>query len=382
MKVCVIGLGKVGLPTACHLRNLGHTVRGYDISKELMRKLQDGQNPLPWEPGVHPENLTIATTLEEALDGVDMVYVIVPTPSTPTGLSSKLVRQAIGAVEWQGWSGLIVVGSTLDPRDADFVCSRNIAYSPPLIRLGHVMGDLAFAPVGLIGHTTESEYTGVRELWNWHWSHEGPIVIKGTPRTIAVAKLAINVSLSMRIAWANEIEQLCSRMGADADTVMKAVTADPRLGQGYMSPGWPPSGPCLPRDLEVWKTFGQVRLASDGAQTHKETQDRMLAAVEEEVSAHAVAPRVAVLGLVYNAGALDITNSQGVMAAERFLSRGWQVVVYDPAATHFNLTLPLAKTAAAAIEQANVVVIATPWPEFQDLDLKGKHVIDITWAKP
>ena len=256
LNVCVLGLGKVGLPLASYLGWRGHKVYGFDTNPDITKRLMAGENTLPWEPRIHLEKITIRDSLEDALEKSELVYIIVPTPlEGGKRLSSEFVRRAREGVE-KHWSGTIIIGSTLDPRDAGDVCdASHVVYNPPLIRLGHVFEDLRDMQVLLIG-----QRAAYAQRWvEWLWMHNARVVV-GDPESIAVAKLAINVSLSMRIAWANELAEVCQRYRVSDKVVLDAVGADPRLGRGYLGAGWPPAGPCFVPGTLVFTRRGPVAI--------------------------------------------------------------------------------------------------------------------------
>src|SRR3990167_4181133 len=135
LRVCVLGLGKVGLPLASYLGWRGHTVYGFDSNPETTKRLMAGENTLPWEPRIYLDKISVCDSLERALEKSEIVYIIVPTPlEEGNRLSSEFVRKAREEVE-RRWSGPLIIGSTLDPRDAGDVCNvAHVVYNPPLIR--------------------------------------------------------------------------------------------------------------------------------------------------------------------------------------------------------------------------------------------------------
>ena len=380
MLVTVLGLGKVGLPTACYFASIGHTVRGFDIDQQLMQELQGGINPMIWEPEIDLSSVEFPTTLANAVSGADCVYIIVPTPVVSDRLSSSLIFRVLTDLDPVYRTGVKIIASTLDPRDADTLCaSSSIAYNPPLIRLGDVISDLRNATVGLVGCVSSHALESVLNLWQWE--RTGTKVITGSPKSIALAKLAINVSLSSRVAWANEIATVCHQYGGDVDVVLGAVRADPRIGSGYLNEGWPPSGPCLPRDMYIWTSLGDAPMASEALSCHVRERQKYIDKVVNEILSLVPLPKVAILGITYNSGALDITHSHGIELAKALQAKGVKLKVYDPAQAMFSLNIPTASTMKEAMEEADIVVITTPWDEFNNIDSKGKFIMNLTIGK-
>ena len=399
VNVAVIGLGRVGLPTACYFARLGHQVIGYDVDSELLSRLSQGENPLPWEPGVAEwlGSIKYVRTLDEALyhPGISKglvsdrayAYVIVPTPKRGSGLSAEYVKSVLDQINISGWSGWVIVGSTLDPRTVTKVCTGpEVLYNPPLIRLGHVIEDLAYPTVGLFGMNTSAGLEVLRELWGWSGVHQVNVrEVVGDPLSIAVAKLAINVSLSSRIAWANEIAEMCRAVGASSEKVLEAVGGDARIGSAYLKPGWSPAGPCLPRDLDVWCSLGASPMAVSVKIGHGMARQQVITStvnwIETRIKLSSIRkkPVIGVLGLVYNPGAADMTLSQGMAIVDACIGRGWPVLGYDPMGgsivSGVSCATPL--VLSDVLDKADVFIIATAWPEFDNL-MYGEAKLEAT----
>ena len=373
MNLVVLGLGKVGLPLASYFGQLGHRVRGFDTNTDLTGRLLAGEKPLPWE-NCSLSDFTTVRELKTGLQEADAVYVIVPTPLEHDRLSCRHVLEAIAEVRPQ-WDGPIIVGSTIESRDAERVCSDPmIGYSPPLIRLGSVVADLSTASVVLSGAWSDLMHETIQAVWKRE-------ALRGSPVTIAVAKLAINVSLSMRVAWANELDDVCKHLGADSSVVLEAVQRDPRIGRGYMTPGWSPSGPCLPRDLVVWTGLSWTPIAGVVESRHASRRTRIVSGVLAQLR-ELRCRRVGIAGLVYNPGALDTTLSQGVVTALSIRDMGYEVRVYDPAQYYLpdfgsgHELFDYAVTLRDLESWAEVLVVTTAWPEFAALST-DKPLIDL-----
>lgn len=353
--VAVIGLGKVGLPLACHLARLGYPVSGYDL------KLP---GPMPWEPGVNEFRhlVGLANSLGEALEAAAFALVVVPTPLEGGRLSSRHVREVLGALHTGPGTTWVVV-STLDPREAAEVCGRpEVVYCPAMVRLGSVMADLARPPVRLVGGLDGQRLLQALDLWD-SGPRDYPVVTSDAV-TIALAKLAINVTLSARVAWANELARVARDIGADPEDVTFAVGSDRRIGREFMVPGWPPAGPCLPRDLEVWRQLPWASMAGAAYRSHLQTKQDILDALVHRLRKAADPPRVCILGYNYRPGVPDATETLGFSLREDCRELGWEVRaldVRDPGAQE-------------AVDWANVVVVMDP--AAHAVRLAGKEVID------
>ena len=383
MNILVLGAGKVGLPIASALVDRQHGVWVVDTNAALVDGFVQGVNPIPCEPDGRISGISFSTNIPNTYP--DVAYIIVPTPEENGKLLSKYVIQARDEIRAHFKDLFIIVGSTLDPADVPLVFTDSrMAYSPPLIRLGHVVQDFLEVSLRLVGIQSESDLSIMKSFYADSPLYRRSLAecryIIGDPLSIAIAKLAINTSLSLKVAWANEVHSVVQALGADSRVVFETLHAEPRIQIGYS--GWPPSGPCLPRDLEVWTSMASSPLIERAKIVHRAAVNKIIADTVRMIS-EIKNPRVAVLGVTYNPNAMDITNSQGLAIANELFSNGCYVRIYDPA---FGVVVPKAhrlvslraSSAKEAIRDANVVIITTAWDEFKSLDYSGRFVIDLT----
>ena len=171
------------------------------------------------------------------------------------------------------------------------------------------------------------------------------------------------------------IADMCDHLcGADAEIVTRAVGADSRIGRKYLKPAIGYGGPCFPRDNKAFAALGRklgvnCDLAEATDRINEHQLNRLFGAVQACSEPGGI---VAVLGLSYKPDTHVVEESQGVALA-RLLFDDYQVRVFDPAANAaaaslFGERARICESAEDAIREADVVVIATPWPEFNNLD--------------
>lgn len=369
--VTVIGLGKVGFPLACYLAGLGHTVIGYDSKREVVDYLNSSENPMPWEPGVKASSLKLITSsLTVATASSESFFIAVPTPvERHNYLSGEIVERILRDLARLAPTKLRIIMSTLDPRTAAHVCSgRLTVYAPPLVRLGSVIEDLTRPPLLMVGGIDSVLMQQATDLLHNGFPQFG--VVHSDPTTIALAKLAINVTLSAKAAWANEVAELAQRLGAKSEVVADILGLDPRIGPAFMQPGWPPSGPCLPRDLVAWcslyrKAALPYSLALAVRASHARIKEICLGDLISQITdlSKGSQPKVGVIGLNYRQG---VPSSEGTIAHELInlgRPRGWHILGED-----------LGPGTQAFVDSCSIIVLASgEVPD--DIDFKGKDVI-------
>ena len=239
MKICVCGLGKVGLPILQFFEEKGHEVIGYDIDRSKSQ-----------------------TTVAGAVEKSDACVFIVQTPSLPDGsFSNQHVLRALTAfsdeVERQHKKDyLYIIGSTVVPGSCDQftgLAGSNLVYKPEFIRLEHVHDDLRNPSFILIGAASACAGQMATEIYTG--MTPGVPVKRMTLVEAELAKITLNCALTMKISLANQLHLVAEKLGADSEVILDAVGADPRIGSAYLEPGRPYGGPCLPRDNRM---FGYV----------------------------------------------------------------------------------------------------------------------------
>lgn len=395
-RIAVIGLGKVGLPFASHMLSLGHMVFGFDKNEKITSSLLNGVNPHPWEDlgfDVAREKLSVGNNIRETLDhmGISFAFVVVPTPQDGKFLSSKFVIEALTEINAVKPMPVVVV-STLDPRDASAGFMRagkfSVIYSPPLIRLGTVRADLADARILFLGGDADTA-AEVEKIYYPNGTPKTVSVIRGSHVDIAMAKMAINATLSSRTAWANDVAARAVAIGADPNIVLKAVRADPRIGSSCMYAGPPPGGPCLPRDMDVWSSIpGLNDLADQMLDAHRQATGKILHQAQQWVKQNiGIYRRVALLGLTYNPRGLDITNSIGVALYKQLEFGGGEPIqcrAHDPAHAilpqlpGWDGEVKVEAELEPILTWADCVVVATLWDEYKNLEV-NKPTLVLDW---
>jgi UDPglucose 6-dehydrogenase len=207
-------------------------------------------------------------------------------------------------------------------------------------------------------------------------------------RTAEMIKYASNAYLATRLTFANSLANLCEYVGADVTAVLDGVGSDHRIGSHFLKPGPGYGGSCFPKD-----TLALVSIADEagydfslmrGVIAANEVQmERTVSKIRSAVR-HIDKPRAGVWGIAFKAGTDDIRHSPAVRIAEALTSAGIEVAAYDPAiSTHPVPAVNIADNALAAVEGADVLVVATEWPEFAEVDLeavgnalRGSTIID------
>lgn len=391
LDVAVIGAGYVGLVTAACLAHLGHRLTLLEVSAERLDALRAGRVPfreagLPElvAAGMAAGRIRVTDDASEGLAGRDAILICVGTPLDEAGGADlSQLRSACEAIaEHGGDDATIVIRSTLPLgitasipgwlRRAD---STGIVTNPEFQREGTAVSDF-LAPTRIVIGTTDGRRTpAARVVERLFAGIEAPIVVTDYASADMI-KNAANAFLATRLSFINEIADLCEAYGADIDRVIEGIGLDPRIGQAYLRPGIGFGGSCLPKELNSLMRLGRgkrlaVHLLSAASAENGGRAERI--ARRLDLLADGLAGRrVALLGLSFKPLTDDLRHSPSMALAAALLARGAHVVAHDPVVSVESTGDVAALERAADVESAclgaELVVLATEWPEYRALD--------------
>lgn len=413
MGISVIGLGKLGLCTAACFADKGFKVIGVDVDIDKIDKINKGISPIE-ETGLDKllkrakKNLRATSDYQEAILKSDVTFIVVATPSLADGSFSndyleKSLHKIGEALRKKKGYHLIVVTSTVMPQTVETVaryilekvsgksCGKDfgVAYNPEFIALGSVIHDFLNPDVILIGQMCKKD-GGILEGIYRKTCENKPYFARMSPVNAEITKISVNCYITTKITFSNSLAAICEKTkGADADIITKALGMDSRIGSKYIKPGLGYGGPCFPRDNVAFAAFGRLagvkaKLAEAVDEVNRDQPQRVIDKVKEIASSlnKKEAVKVAVLGLSYKPNTPIIEDSQALSIAQILAVEGYSVIVYDPQAIEnakgvLGNKVKYAKDAKDCISCADVTVIAVPWPEFKEIDVKliNKHIV-------
>ncbi|MGA2665967.1 MAG: nucleotide sugar dehydrogenase, partial [Nitrososphaerales archaeon] len=334
LRVCIIGLGRIGLPTAAVFAEAGARVTGLDIDQRIVEHVNAGECGPIDEPGLDPvvkkavmEAKTLSATLdpEAAIRGAHFVIVCVSTPVDPTKapnydavtavsrtVGKLLTRGSVVIVESTVGPGVVegLVGSTIERESGMKVGTGfGLVSCPERSDPGSIMKNMHTVP-RIIGCSDPRCAELVHALYT---EGLGVQVVKvSNPKTANAVKLTENLFRDVNIALANEFALLYEKFGIDTVEVINACATKYNFMPHY--PGTGVGGPCLPVNSYYLITEGLrvgnipyiIRLA-------REINDRMPDHVVEltsealnEVGKTIRGSKIAVLGITYKPGVRDV----------------------------------------------------------------------------
>ncbi len=381
MRLCVIGLGRLGLPWALVADAAGHEVRGLDIdaarvtaiNKRVVDTREPGVGALLADPRC---DLVASTDPADALADAELSVLTVPTPGQADGsfgLDSVLAAmQAIGAhARLLAPGHVVVLKSTVSPGATDgavraaLVAASGLdvstgpalVYVPEFHAIGSVVRDITNPYLLILGGREELALSRAEEL---HRSLAETLVpvVRLDASGAELAKLASNSFRTMKIAFANSLAELSSAYGSDPEGVCAAVGADPHIGAGYLAPGLPFGGPCYPGDNPAFRAAARlVRVSAplpEAVELANEQRFRELA----NAALEAARGPIGIVGIGFKSGTDELEGSPALELARRWQAAGREVVVHDPLVGTHGFTK--AASLAALVASCAVVLLAAP----------------------
>lgn len=354
MKIAVAGIGKLGIELA-RVFSSKHDVIGIDPDQQRVAEAR--------------QYFPASTDLADIKDA-DLAFIVVNTTHSIDDLRRLIANWPLE--EQITDNALIVITSTVPPGTTTALSrllGHLIIYNPVFIAQGRIMADLLNPSFILIGCLNKETGEKVKHLWESVLEITSEQYVLTNPMTAEIAKLALNACLCTKIHLGNVLSDLCKEYAADNETVLRTLELDNRINTAYMKPGMGFGGPCLPIDLLAFNKFAEDPVLNTLYMTNA-LRPKKLA---QELVADGT-KTVAVLGLTYKCNVPIIEESPGLALVHELELLGVAVYTHDP--QQLNYPYPQCNTAAHAIEKAEAVVIALPYPGYAELDYTGKGVID------
>ena len=394
MRVSVHGCGYLGAVHAAALARLGHEVVGIDVDPARVAALAEGRAPF-FEPGLAAlladpggaGSLTFSTDVAHA--GVaDVHFLCVGTPqSAGSGVADlQQLEAALAALRPHLRPGSVVVGKSTVPVGTaarlvtDLPDGVRLAWNPEFLREGHAVAD-TLHPDRLVYGVPDDGDALVERLDAVY----ARLLDDGVPRlvtdlaTAELAKVAANAFLATKISFANAVAEVCEAAGGDAVALVGTMALDRRIGGEYLGVGLGFGGGCLPKDIRAFAARARelgvgpaVSFLDEVDAINDRCRERAVVLARTACGGSLAGRRVAVLGAAFKPDSDDVRSSPALALARALAAEGADVVVTDPQA------LALAQAAAPelgyaadvreAATGADVVVLATEWDEYRDLD--------------
>ncbi|OAA16647.1 UDP-glucose 6-dehydrogenase TuaD [Corynebacterium afermentans subsp. afermentans] len=426
MRMTVIGTGYLGATHAACMAELGHEVLGVDVDATKIEALKNSKVPF-YEPGL-PEvlernidagRLDFTTDFDEAAAFANVHFIGVGTPQQRGSYAAdtRYVEAVIDDLVPQLEGEHLILGKSTVPvgtaaalqQRADKLAAEHgnkatveIAWNPEFLREGYAVKDTIEPDRIVLGHRkndTTAEQVA-REVYATPLEHDTPFIVTDL-QTAELVKVSANAFLATKISFINAVSEVCENVGADVTQLADAIGYDDRIGRKFLGAGLGFGGGCLPKDIRAFMArAGEV--GADQALTFLREVDainmrrrqRVIDLAREELGS-VIGRNITVLGAAFKPNSDDVRDSPALAVAGQLSLAGASVRVYDPQgmdnARKVFPTLDYAVSLEDALRGAELVILATEWQEFKEMDprwaaelvdkqllIDGRNILNVT----
>jgi len=409
LRVCVIGIGRIGLPTALSFAKSGLQTTGVDINENLVQNINSGKFPLKDEPGydkifddvIKNKKFTATTNIEDAVPNSDLILLSLPTPMDEKNIPDYSALRNVGEKlsEILSPNSLVIVESTIEPgfiedemisiisKSGRLEVENNffIGVCPENANPGEILHDFTNLP-RLVGSINSNITKTIKTIYNFVFSVE--LVEMPNCKTANAVKLTTNVFRDINIAFVSELSLMFEKLGIDTNKVLEAAKKKYNFQIHY--PGAGVGGPCLPINsyqlLNTAKRIGSnLTIIESGRKINEKMPDHVVELTSDafkESKKSIENSEILILGVSYKPNVRDIQLSPAEHIIKKLQDLGANIHIYDP---YFHSSNVFGITSDNNIEdiisKVDAAIIVTAHDEFKELQVeiftKMKHPIVI-----
>jgi UDPglucose 6-dehydrogenase len=395
MDISIIGSGYVGLVTGACFADVGHNVICVDNDRKKVEVLRSGKVPI-YEPGleevihrnVSARRLRFTESTEDGVKHSQVVFIAVPTPPLADGSVDltyiEKVAREIAAVltEYR----VIVDKSTVPVKTGEKVADTirrynkagvdfDVVSNPEFLREGCAVNDLMNPDRIVIGANDDRALTLMKKIYE---PFMAPIMVTDI-NSAELIKHAANSFLALKISYINAISAICEASGADVEKVADGIGADKRIGRSFLNAGLGYGGSCFPKDLAAFIAISEqlgvpLTLLKEVQEINKAQRERFVKKIRDALWV-LKDKKIAIWGLTFKPDTDDVRSSVAIDVANDLLREGAVVQAYDPKGMARVEELKLCPgiemkdSALEAVSDAEALILATEWNEFNNIDL-------------
>ena len=399
LKVGIVGIGRIGLPTALCFANSGFETIGIDINAELVNMVNSGDYPLKDEPEfdkifevvMHQKKLVATTNISKAILECDIILLSLPTPiddqNIPDYTALLVVGKSLNKVLSNGQ--IVIVESTVEPgfienellqiiegpdRTLKSGIDFHLAACPEIANPGEIMKDFKNLP-RLVGSIDEKISSIVSQIYTHVFGVE--LILMPNCKTANAVKLTTNAFRDINIAFINELALLFEKLGIDTYTVIDAAKRKYNFQPHF--PGAGVGGPCLPANsyqyLNSSKKFDDdfLKIVKEARKINENMPNHVVNLLSNALSESNTSlnnSTIALLGVSYKPNIHDVQIAPSKEIIKILKEKNAKIKIFDPHFTTQVFGLNTEKSISDALSESDAVILITGHKEFQNLDLK------------
>ncbi len=394
-QIAIVGTGYVGLVTGTCLAETGNDVICVDIDQEKVEKMRNKQVPI-YEPhldvlferNIEQGRLKFTTNLGEAVGPAKIIFLALPTPPGEDG--SADLSYVLGVAKELGHIikdyKVVVDKSTVPVGTAELVSAAiaenaetefDVVSNPEFLREGFAVDDFMKPDRVVIGTSSDKAKKVMEDLFKPYVRQGNPIIFMDE-RSAELTKYAANSFLATKISFMNEIANLCEKLGADVDKVRIGIGSDERIGKRFLFPGIGYGGSCFPKDVQALaKSANEAnydfKILNSVMEVNRIQKSVIVGKILERYNGNLQGKKIALWGLAFKPDTDDIREAPALYIIDELVSKGAEIVAFDPEAMDNVKKLKgdliaYADNQYEALNGVDALVIATEWSVFRSPD--------------
>tara|TARA_Y100000590_G_scaffold435061_1_gene554060 strand:- start:4301 stop:5593 length:1293 start_codon:yes stop_codon:yes gene_type:complete len=394
MKITIIGAGYVGLVQSICLADFGFNVTCVEKDPEKLKELKFGRIPF-FEPGLKDlfeknlksKRLNFTNEYSTNIAQSDVIFICVGTPPKKNGESNLIfVDQVANEISKKMKGYTIVVSKSTVPvgtsRRIEKILKKkkstkmfDVVSNPEFLREGSALEDFIRPDKIIIGcRSTKAE----KVLKKVYKPLNRPYVVTNN-ETAEIIKYANNSFLATKITFINEIADLCENIGAEVETVAKAIGLDGRIGPKFLHPGPGYGGSCFPKDIKSLifqgnKNATDLKIIKAVDKANDLRIKSLFKRIKKILKNKFNNIKIGFLGISFKPNTDDVRESPGIKLAKDLSRTKAKIKIYDPkgmenAKKELSKSIEFCNNEYEVAEDVNLLVIITEWNQFKNLDL-------------
>ncbi len=398
MKLCIIGCGYVGLVSATCFADLGNQVICVDNDYDKIENLKLGIIPF-YEPGLRElvtknydaNRLKFSTELNNSIKKTDIVFICVGTPTKKNSFEAdisqvmKLIKKMSSSINKfkiivTKSTVPIITGDRIEKILSKKVNKKNfsVVSNPEFLREGEAIRDFIYPDRIVVGTNHNRTNKILKKLY-------GPLISKGanylqtSRRAAELIKYVSNAFLATKIAFINEISNLCEMTDVKIDDISLGIGLDKRIGQRFLRPGPGYGGSCFPKDtkalLSIAKKFDiNLSIIKSVVKSNEDRSDLILKKIFQILNYKIHNKKICFLGVTFKANTDDMRDSICLKLIPALIKKGALIKYYDPTGYKKEFknykNVSFSKNINSALEYSDLIIVHTEWNEFKSLNFK------------
>lgn len=396
MKVTFVGSGYVGLVSGVMMSHLGHFVTCLDIDQDKINKLKNLEPPI-FENNLeyyltqygNTERLNFICGYNESIYESSAIFIAVGTPQKAYGNADLhyIFESIMSSAKYVNPDCVFVIKSTVPPGTCRQIkellvqngFSNDVVSNPEFLREGSAVQDFLYPDRIILGSESKTALEIIKQIYKPLSDKQIPI-LETDLITAELIKYASNSFLACKIAFINEMADLCEVIGADINQLSNGVGLDKRIGSAFLKVGPGFGGSCFPKDIlalqHLTNDLKSDSLILDAVITANTNRPKlMIQRIKAFLNGQIRDKNIAILGLTYKAGTDDLRSSPVIELINLLWKNDAKIKAYDPqgmpnSSKYFDNKLVCGSSAFEVCIGADAVVVATEWPEFANIDYK------------